>query len=417
MKFDTVIIGGGLSGLICGIRLQQNRQKCIIVSTGHSALHFSSGSFDLYSTTNGDVTTNILDKVSKLVEEKKDHPYAKIGVENMQQLMIDAKSILSEAGISTYGNEKDNHYRITPMGKLRPTWLTQKGYAVNTNGDSLPWKSAAIFGIEGYLDFFPHFIADELQAMGVETKVEMFDMPILETLRLNPTGLIATSIARELDKPDNKAILLQLLKDKSKDSEVIILPACISMACDEIVDYLKTETGKEVILIPTLPPSVAGASMQKRLTNYFKQIGGVYMLGDTIEKADVSSGKVEKVYSHNHTDIPFYADNYILASGGFFSKGLIASNKDVKEPLFNLDVDFDADRFNWYNKEVFDEQEYQSFGVKSTKDFKAQIDGNTIDNLYVVGAILGGYNPIKEGTGAGVSLLTALYVADQILKK
>ena len=39
----------------------------------------------------------------------------------------------------------------------------------------------------------------------------------------------------------------------------------------------------------------------------------------------------------------------------------------------------------------------------------------TITNLYAAGAVLGGYNPLQEGCGAGVSLVTAMYAAEQIL--
>ena len=44
-------------------------------------------------------------------------------------------------------------------------------------------------------------------------------------------------------------------------------------------------------------------------------------------------------------------------------------------------------------------------------------EGKLFENLYAAGAILEGFNPLKEGCGAGVSILSAMYIAEQILSK
>ena len=45
MRYDTIIIGGGLSGLTAGITLAKAGQKVCIVSAGQSSLHFHSTSW------------------------------------------------------------------------------------------------------------------------------------------------------------------------------------------------------------------------------------------------------------------------------------------------------------------------------------------------------------------------------------
>ena len=46
MRYDAVIIGGGLAGLTAGISLQKAGKSTAIVSTGQNALYFFSGTFE-----------------------------------------------------------------------------------------------------------------------------------------------------------------------------------------------------------------------------------------------------------------------------------------------------------------------------------------------------------------------------------
>ena len=141
------------------------------------------------------------------------------------------------------------------------------------------------------------------------------------------------------------------------------------------------------------------------------------MLGDTAVGYKSEGNKITAVYTRNHGDIPFLATNYVLATGSFFSGGLEATNDRICEPLFGADVQYVEDRGEWYDRDLFKPQAYESFGVKTDESLHAMRQGQVIDNLYVAGATLPGFNAVKEGCGAGVSILTALDVAERILSK
>src|SRR5574344_32232 len=121
MKFDTIIIGGGLSGLVTGIELAKNGQKSAIISYGQSSLHFFSGSFDLVGyDAEGKVVETPLEDAQNLNDE---HPYKKVGVENIEAYALAFQKMLQDAGVDTKGEVHKNHLRLTPLGTTKPAWL------------------------------------------------------------------------------------------------------------------------------------------------------------------------------------------------------------------------------------------------------------------------------------------------------
>ena len=266
MKFDTIIIGGGLSGLVCGIRLAEQGQRCVIISAGQSALHFSSGSFDLLNVLpDGTPVEHPLEVIEELGRQVPEHPYAKLGREKFGELAVLSRKLLQEAGVPVSGDEQANHYRVTPMGTFKPAWLTLKDQLACENDIRLPWKKIAIFNVLGFLDFYTQFIADEFRKIGTESTIHAFNFPALEYIRKNPTEMRSTNIARIFDKKENLEELARLLKAESGDAEAVVLPAIVGLNPDNALEQLQEKVGKTICLLPTLPPSVPGIRTQQQL--------------------------------------------------------------------------------------------------------------------------------------------------------
>ncbi|MDE6339139.1 MAG: FAD-binding protein, partial [Muribaculaceae bacterium] len=107
MKFDYIVIGGGLCGLMAGIRLAENGKKTAIISSGQSALHFCAGSFGLLGNVDGEVVTNPIEAINKLPVN---HPYRLVGEESVKRIATETVGILAKAGIHVNGNAEENHY-------------------------------------------------------------------------------------------------------------------------------------------------------------------------------------------------------------------------------------------------------------------------------------------------------------------
>ena len=412
MRMDTVIIGGGLSGLTCGIALAKRGQRVTIVAGGQSTLMFNGGSMELLGNVDGKDVTAPLEAISTLPQS---HPYSKIGAERLADIADEAKQLLADAGIEMEGDADANHWRITPMGIAKPAWLTLSENLRIDDLNSLPAKRVALMCIRGFFDQPNGMLAQGLRNLGFDVQSIEFTTDDITSLRRSPSEMRATSLAKHLVSNNALQRVADQIKALAADVDLVILPSVLGQTDGNDFKTLQGMCNKPLRLVATLPPAVAGMRMHTLLRHYFKMLGGNYLTGDNAIGGSFEGDKLLNVTTAKLDGMPLRANNFVLATGSFVSRGLAANYERVFEPIFDLDVDADADREQWTRFGVMEPQAYFRYGVATDSSLRCLKQGKPITNLHAIGSILSGHDAIKMGDGTGVSLLTALAVARNIL--
>ena len=414
MKFNTVIIGGGLSGLTAGIALAEAGQQVAIFSSGQSALHFNSGSLNLlgYDADHKPVT----DPFEAIAALPAEHPYSRLGMERIKALMPRVGKMMADADIPVQGTDGTNHWRLSPLGDFKPAWLTFDGYPTFDSLQNMPWKCVAICGIDGFLDFYPRFLAAALRRKGVECMESSIAVDAVEHQRSSSSEMRAPNLAKVIDR---KAVeqIAERLNALDPKAEAILFPAVVDMHDFGEMQHLRSLVKRPLYFAATMGASVPGVRVQQMLQRRFRRLGGAYMLGDTVERGRWSADgkRLECVRTTNFGDDCVQADQFIFAAGSFFSYGLDSTPQGVREPIFGLDVDASTDRNDWFNPDMFKPQPYMKFGLAVDDAQHARREGASVENVYVAGSALPGADAVTECSGAGIATLTALAAADAIL--
>ncbi len=457
MKFDVILIGGGLSSLVCGIRLQKAGRRCLMVSAGQNALHFSSGAFGLLgSLPDGTAVQYPLEAIPSLPAG---HPYAKIGVGKIAEYAAMAPGFFESCGVHLVAavpaaaaaadpgaadaagvavpasagpgaaaaaadpvlRSVRNGFRFTATGTMKPAWLAMSEVAffpteeALRDSDGAPVESALIVNFAGFLDFNARFIAEGLEKNGIRCRLETVRIDDVERLRKNPSEMRSVNIARVMTREQNWKGFAHQVKELMKGEDMVVLPEVFGLGGELIPQWLSEMIPAKVTYVGTMPPSVCGIRTQMRLKEAFESAGGTFLLGDEVLDPEVEDGRVLCVRTSNLGSMRLVADSYVLASGNLFGNGLTAAPGEFREPVFGLDVDYPQDRSDWYDPDFFAKQNYIGVGVKTDGAFHPYIAGRVVENLYVAGSEVGGCNSLAEGSGAGVAIMTAFKVADGIL--
>lgn len=427
MVYDCIIIGAGLSGLTCGIKCVKEGLRTAIFSGGMNALHFSSGSIDLLGyNQKHEVVYNPFDHIQKLKKTAPDHPYTKLPGAIIKESLDFIKNELSNEDLNVYNNGNYNHFRITALGLLKPTYLSQES-VYNEEFKRLIEKkiTIAILNFEGFRDYYPKLAIENLKNNSLLKDVN-FILGQIKLPAFSRTGkdLVESSsidIARVFETEKYLPALAEEIKKAAGPAKIVSLPAFIGLTnYKKIHKRLSDITGLKIYELPTLPPSILGLRIDNALKSRFSALGGELIQGDKVTTGEIINGKLDHIHTFNYDDSRHYSKFFVLSTGSFFSGGLQSGANFMEEPIFKLQIKREKNRNKWYSKSFFDKNSHPflSFGVNTNKDLNPyDKSGDIVENLYCTGAVLSGYDPIQEGSGGGVAVSTGYYAAQNIINK
>lgn len=412
-KSDVIVIGGGLAGLFAAAVAAQKGKKVTVLSYGAGALTIGGGVIDMMGYAEGNKP--FATPIEGVKNAPADHPYARIGEDAVKASVKAFMDMAKAEGYAYEGSLDAMKWIPTAVGTLKPTALTSRTM------DTAKMESAkklVVVDIEGLKDFSAALVAKNIQTV--------FPNKTIETVRvagITKAGrdMTAIDVARELEHADVRARLISALKGKAaKDVCFLIAPVLGSHASYNVFDAIAKELGS-IVECAAVAPSVTGIRLRELMLGVLRKLGVTL-----IEKAHVCGSVAEggKVVAVTTKDFgrqrAYRADEFILASGGFYGGGFTADQENVTEVVFNLPIVAPATVEEWTNAKMFSDQK-QPFAMigLATNDQLQPIDaaGKVIyPNVRVIGRSMAGYDFCFEKSGNGVAIASAYKAASLIAK-
>lgn len=406
MTYDVVVIGAGLAGFSAALVAVEKGQKTIIVARGMGNLYSASGYIDFlgyYPTTSSRPVLNPKEALEKIIAEKPDHPYTKVGKENIVQAFKGFIEAGDAMGLPYAGFLDTNLLMPTAAGALVPTTL----FPQSAGKDVVNAKEIVVVGIKELVDFYPAYVAENLEKqLGRKVKWVWVSLGLEPTRELNSYDL-----ALALEKPEIRGRLIKELKEKGISKELVLIPAVLGVSrWREVIQDLEGQLQCEVMEIPTLPPSVMGYRLAESFKIYLKKKGVEFIIGHPVVSAQCKDGKCTEIgiSTVNNRLKRIKGSNFCLATGGILGEGLKVLPGNIKEEVYDLPVKIAkapaSDEFFG-----LEEQDLAQAGILVNENLQPMNPKNReiiLSNIFVAGATLAGYDPFLEKSGNGVALAT-----------
>lgn len=400
-RWDLIVIGTGLAGLMAARTAAEAGAKVLICGRGMGSLTLFGNSIDLMGAI--PPGTDMETGLAAWIAAHPSHPYARMGWPGIRE------------ALAAFGELFDPPYCFAPVrggnslvptgaGTLRPTYLLPVTMAA---GVGLTAAETLIVGFKGFKDFQGDTVSLHLGCRGVNIQLPRYGLE----------GLSALALARLMDQGPFCEGMGEAIRRQMAGEKRIGLPAVLGLRDPAgVMQILEAVTGTRVFEIPMLPPSIPGTRIFNRFREVLIAKGVDFRMGNPVIGAAMKDGRCEGITLQNPPiETEFQADQFILATGRFLGGGLWADMERITEPIFGLPVVQPARRGFWFFGRFFQPEAHpiHRAGIATDQALRPiDAEGQVIlTNVRIAGSILAHHEAIEEHSREGIDLATGHWAA------
>ncbi|MFB6165054.1 MAG: glycerol-3-phosphate dehydrogenase subunit GlpB [Haloarculaceae archaeon] len=408
IESEVLVVGGGLAGIGAALAAAETGALVRLLSAKQSTLRHASGLVDVLGYT-PDGEGPLADPLDALEDLPADHPYAVVG----REAVAAGLALFDDAVGDTYEGSHTSRNALVPThgGTVKPTARYPASAAAGVASDD---RDVLLVGFERLPAFDAPLAAAHLEAAGVpfDARGVTVEFPIELDADAKVTRY-AHLLDRDAATGDGvgvRAALADLIETRRDGEPRLGFPAVLGD--DEAAPVradLADRLGAAVFEVPMGPPSLPGVRLEDRLFDALDAAGVRVESGNPAVGYEADGDRLDAVLvDRTGREVPYAAEQFVLATGGLVGKGLDSNRQRVTEPIFDCHVAQPPDRYDWFEDDAFGAHPFARFGVDPDAELRPTDAGGRpeFSNLRAAGSVLGNYDFAAEKSGAGVSLAT-----------
>ncbi len=411
-SYDVAVIGCGLAGLSAARQCVAHGLRTVLLAHTPGSLPYTSGALDLlgvYPTETKRFRSNPWEALSELIDREPTHPYARVGLRGVRAAIHDLEEYLADSPLQYRHRPNENMAIITAAGTVKPSYMLPGSLASN----SLAFESrrpTLIVAIEGFPNFSSEQVVDNLRDRWPGLRATRIDLGQLQD---KPRRPMANQLADELEKPDFRARLAELLRPSLGQAKFLGFPAILGHdGVAEVCRDLSARLDVEVFEIPLISPSLPGQRLQQLMEHDLRAAGVTWLQGAPVTRLEKHpDGGLQLFRKGKVADTIYRADHVVLATGRFVGGGLEARrDAGVCETLLGVKIEATVSRDDWHMSTFLGGPGHliNRLGLSVDQSLRPlKPDGHPIlPGLVAAGGLLEGHDWVREKSGAGISVAT-----------